>query len=324
MLPSLVLACSAAAWQSSFSSHVTHHTGRCERVCSQEVAASAAAAAFADCQIPPEYLRADIGRRLTECVAIGWLARAYEMVPFFPRIFPAVFRLAAYDDQPFTWSGDRSSITCTLKESSVVARGVPLRLRLNVRQEQGRICISSASLVSIGCDVVQHAVISTPDTVTPSAAEIKMICDAITNDVASKKRIARAVASAMFTVLAPVRKALDAGAPLEICGDEATFRPKRELYGQEGSSDKWLQEVAGYYFAAARLQDVRFAPGHGVNDAVRFTFYLDEQEPLNSEDPRRNVNPEVICCWLMADDDRAIELRTSRAPATTEDGASAR
>ena len=38
--------------------------------------------------------------------------------------------------------------------------------------------------------------------------------------------------------------------------------------------------------------DVRF------DDASEstFTFYWDPEEPVNSDDPRRNVNPEVVCC----------------------------
>ena len=64
---------------------------------------------------------------------------------------------------------------------------------------------------------------------------------------------------------------------------------------REGSAEKWLQEVSGYYFAASRLQDVSF-PFAREDGGSRFTFYFDPDEPLNSEDPYRNVNPEVIYC----------------------------
>jgi hypothetical protein len=35
------------------------------------------------------------------------------------------------------------------------------------------------------------------------------------------------------------------------------FEPRRDLFAREGTSDKWLQRVAGYYFAKATLQEVR-------------------------------------------------------------------
>ena len=51
--------------------------------------------------------------------------------------------------------------------------------------------------------------------------------------------------------------------------------------------------LIGYYFATAILEDVYLT----LDPTVRFTFYLDPLEPLNSEDPMRNVNPEVVP-WL--------------------------
>ena len=74
--------------------------------------------------------------------------------------------------------------------------------------------------------------------------------------------------------------------------------PREELWALEGTSEKWCQQVSGYYFAAATLQDVRFAESGGA----RFTFYYDAEEPLNSDDPRRNVNPEVIFCTFDSSD----------------------
>ena len=100
----------------------------------------------------------------------------------------------------------------------------------------------------------------------------------------------------MFSKLAPVKRALGRRASLECSSDEAIFEPRQEMYAREGSSEKWLQQIAGYWFARARLQQVRFTEESGVDQAVSFCFYLDETEPLNSDDPRRNVNPEVICC----------------------------
>ena len=44
------------------------------------------------------------------------------------------------------------------------------------------------------------------------------------------------------------------------------------------------------------LQDVRLEEVPGAT----FTFYLDETEPLNSEDPTMSPNPEVVCCYFDA------------------------
>ena len=127
--------------------------------------------------------------------------------------------------------------------------------------------------------------------------ETRRLLDAINAD---KPRVARAVAAAMFGKLGLVRAALDGRHALEADGAELAFMPRRELFAREGTSDKWVQQVAGYYFAESRLQRVRFTAGSGVDDAVSFTFYLDASEPLNSDDPRRIVNPEVITCRLAA------------------------
>lgn len=43
------------------------------------------------------------------------------------------------------------------------------------------------------------------------------------------------------------------------------------------------------------LEDVYFT----VDPQLRFTFYLDPSEPINSDDPMQNVNPEVVCCRFL-------------------------
>ena len=79
--------------------------------------------------------------------------------------------------------------------------------------------------------------------------------------------------------------------------------------GLEGTSEKWLQRVSGYYFAASRLQTVRFVPTEpSAVDGLQFTFYLDPTEAINSEDPTRIVNPEVVRCTFSATDE-AVEAR---------------
>ena len=80
-------------------------------------------------------------------------------------------------------------------------------------------------------------------------------------------------------------------------GDAWSFRPRRDLFAREGSAEKWLQQESGYYFAEATLQDAAFmGGGSGGGGGVTYTFYYDASEPINSDDPRRNVNPEVIRC----------------------------
>ena len=82
---------------------------------------------------------------------------------------------------------------------------------------------------------------------------------------------------------------------VEACGAEEAFLPREELYGREGSSMKWVQQVSGYFFAQSRLQRVRFAS----QPRVRLLFYFDPSEPINSEEPGRIVNPEVVNCVFL-------------------------
>ena len=88
--------------------------------------------------------------------------------------------------------------------------------------------------------------------------------------------------------------------PLVCAGNEFRFSPRKELFAREGLNEKWVEKRSGYYFAESRLQAVRFASSSSSTSSApstsqtSFTFYFDETEPLNSNDPGRNVNPEVI------------------------------
>ena len=85
------------------------------------------------------------------------------------------------------------------------------------------------------------------------------------------------------------------------------------------ASEKWLQRVSGYYFAASRLLTVRFVPAApSAADAMQFTFYLDPTEPISSEDPTRIVNPEVVRCTFGGGGGRA-SCRRKRMTLVTED-----
>ena len=245
-------------------------------------------------------LRVDIGRRLSECLAIGWLGRAYAASPGIMNVlFPAVFALSFYgDQQPCYIRGLTNStvmVDVTLREASVVARGIPLQLRLDVEMGAAGPHLQSASLLGIGCDVLacsrEHR--------SSNGAMPVVTQDELLECIGSpraRRLLARSVSAAMFTKLSPVKHALDKGWPLAARGPEYLFEPRREIFAREGRSDKWLQCIADYYFAAARVQEVAFARGSGVDSGLSFLFYLDESEPVNSVEPGLNVNPEVIFC----------------------------
>ena len=240
-----------------------------------------------DVDVPQAYLRADIARRYGELFALGWLGRAFLFAPpIFEKLLPAVYNFEAFD------IGARAvpdGVEVTLRESSIVQRGIPFKLRLQVKDD----AVQSATLLGIGCDVLTAAA-DGDDGLEDSDA----LCDLVNGDRQSKRRVVEAIASTIFERLAPVRDATEAGAQLEACAPALAFTPRRDLWAREGSTEKWLQGVSGYYFAEATLQEVRYttpATADGERPA-RFTFYYDATEPINSDDPRRNVNPEVVYC----------------------------
>mmetsp|Transcript_17986 Transcript_17986/g.46607 ORF Transcript_17986/g.46607 Transcript_17986/m.46607 type:complete len:313 (-) Transcript_17986:53-991(-) len=240
-------------------------------------------------------LATDIGRRNQELTALAWLGRAYLAVPFiFDALFPAVFNLDIYDDDVSLRyeGGPRDGIVeCTLKESSVVARGIPLRLRFSLSDER----VSRAVLLGIGCDL-KRAAASGADlhgVACLSTAESRRLCDQINTDQEMRQLVVRAIVDTVSRKLARVPSAIAKEVSIELVGSEYAFVPRHDAYGLEGSSEKWVQKVSEYYFAEARLQEVRFA---GEVDDATFTFYFDAAEPVNSDKPGLNVNPEVLCC----------------------------
>lgn len=257
-------------------------------------------ALFPAANVPPAYFRADIARRYAELFALGWLGRAYAFAPpLFEKLLPRVFCLEPYDDDGAAFAfaeRDDGSVDVVLKESSVVARGIPFHLRLADD-------LSAASLRGIGCDLA--AVLDGSDSrgsggdgdrlassYDEQRVRVRALSERLNADRAAKRRVVRAISSTIFRELTPVKQATKSDGPLEACGAPTSFVPKRELWAREGSSEKWCQQVSGYYFAEATLQDVRYA---GLERA-RFSFYYDATEPINSDDPYRNVNPEVIFC----------------------------
>ena len=253
-----------------------------------------------------QMLRADIGRRVSELIALGWLGRAYLALPILFRVLlPQLFLLETYDDtaigfrsRPTTSDSGAASVIyeLTLMESSIVSRGIPFRLALEAEEANPR-KITAARLVSLGCDLDAAPTTSAPSTPTSESQTplAQALCEAINNEAATKRMVVTAVVDAIFRELSEVSEAVNgATVALEACGAQRRFQPIREMWAREGTAEKWLQRVSGYYFAEALLQDVAFADG--VAQGVRFTFYLDPTEPLNSDDPTRNINPEVVAC----------------------------
>jgi len=150
------------------------------------------------------------------------------------------------------------------------------------------------ALAGIGCDLAS-ATESVSDSAVERAATMRAattLCNHINTERSLKRRVIRAVSQTIFERLTPVAAATRRGESLVACGPPLAFSPRRNLWAREGSTEKWLQQVSGYYFAQAFVQDVSFAS----EPASRFSFYWDPTEPMNSDNPTRNVNPEVIYC----------------------------
>ena len=268
------------------------------------------------------YLRADIQRRCTELILLGWLGRCYCAAPFiFDQLFPDVFRLVPYSSSAAAcFRRPQGVVDVVLKEGSIGgAKGIPFRLRIaTVRSESAAkdaeaVRIESAELLSIGCDLRRAPQETDPRDVEDEEevvwtrmndGEVARLCADINDGVdaaVNKRRVVETITRAIFSKLSPVGAAVRAGRRLDTCGPPSFFRPREEVWGLEGTSEKWLQQVSGYFFAASTLQDVRFAaaPLTESDEYAVFTFYLDATEPLNSDDPTRIYNPEVINCAFL-------------------------
>lgn len=67
----------------------------------------------------PRFLRADIGRRLAELRALGWLGRAFALAPrLVEAALPSVFRHDVYYDWQLCFELPEGAFECTLRESS--------------------------------------------------------------------------------------------------------------------------------------------------------------------------------------------------------------
>jgi len=174
-------------------------------------------------------------------------------------------------------------------------------------------------VVAFGCDI-------TPtwpaNSTSISSQEASDICTKLNNDHFTKKKIVNALTTAVFQEIEPrLQYAISSGLSLVPVGSVQSFLPQKNLFAQEGLHEKWLQRISGYYFAKSLLRDVAFKSSNDVHSDkhngpsnelkkthqnvgdLRFTFYYDPIEPLNSIEIGRNINPEILCCKLGAYDE---------------------
>ncbi|CAE7437191.1 unnamed protein product, partial [Symbiodinium sp. KB8] len=248
----------------------------------------------------------DILRNWANLAALGWLGRAYLSFDWLSWLGPQLFQLSPYDDgltlQGFKVQLDDGTeefeMTCTLKESSVLARGLPLCFNFRIKSGAARnesFSITGASLRRIGCDLLERSQRVEP---VPCSMPASSLCDQINSKSDVKRLLVESLTETIFGPLAQVAEAAEAKAELESKqGGALGFSPRQEFWAREGSAEKWLECVNGYYFAEALVDVVGFVPGGGSGNQealpdMSFLFYYDPTEPLNSENALMNVNPE--------------------------------
>ena len=244
-------------------------------------------------------LRADIGRRRSELILLGWLGRAYLLAPLICRFLsPKLFVLSSYEASAVPCYRFKQALEVTLKESSIVGRGIPFRLRFDMDKDPYA-SPHSVQLLGIGCNL-RIGDVACVECSEMTDSEVEALCRQIDENFRLKRLVVEEITACIFSRLGPVGSALSRAMPLEAVGTAREFTPRRELFAREGSSEKWLEQVSGYYFAQSYVQRVRF-PALDAPDLVgiEFTCYLDPSEPLNSEDRMLNVNPEVIQCSFL-------------------------
>ena len=239
---------------------------------------------FSAAGVPPEFLTRDLSRQCAQLTALGWAGRIFRVAPWLLAVLGVknAFELEPYKSD-VAWRLEDGTTEITLGDRSLVARGIPFRLRLEGGDE-----IESATLLGIGCDL-RPAVPPSPQAVRLDEAAMNSLAAAVN---ANKRAVVASLTRTIFSEITLVAAAAKAGAAPQAIGEPVRFTPRQELWAREGSAEKWLEERSAYYFAESLLQDVRLEEVPGAT----FTFYLDESEPLSSEDPTRSPNPEVICC----------------------------
>lgn len=235
-------------------------------------------ALFAEVDVPQSYLKRDLARSGRRLLTLGWLARGYQAAPWLLGFIFPTFEICEPSGVGDVWE-------CTVRETSLAPRGIPFRLLLRLKDEE----IQSVKVKGIGCDLRSLA------GRVPSSAEGS---SGLINAIQGNKRLmAQSFADVIFRELPPALHALESNADLMPVGPELRFKPRRDLYAREGTADKWLEIISGYYFAEARIRECAFAGVEGTT----FWFYYDPTEPLNSEGVGLNINPEVIYCAFKTD-----------------------
>ena len=245
---------------------------------------------FSAAGVPPEFLTRDLSRQCAQLTALGWAGRIFRVAPWLLAVLGVknAFELEPYKSD-VAWRLEDGTTEITLGDRSLVARGIPFRWKLRL---DGGDEIESATLLGIGCDL-RPAVPPSPQAVRLDEAAMNSVAAAVN---ANKRAVVASLTRTIFSEITLVAKAAKAGAEPQAVGEPVRFTPRQELWAREGSAEKWLEERSAYYFAESLLQDVRLEEVPGA----RFTFYLDETEPLNSEDPMMSPNPEVVCCYFDA------------------------
>ena len=148
-------------------------------------------------------LRADLSRQFQNLLALGWLGRAYQLFPWaVEAVWPSLFEFEAYDDSAAVLLED-GSIECTLKESSIIARGLPFHFRLKIDDNgEGKTKVTSAALLRIGCDLRE------PNASDHSAVDARVVFRATR---AAKGALVDALVACIFDRLSPAADVLETG-----------------------------------------------------------------------------------------------------------------
>lgn len=208
-------------------------------------------APFSDFDIKPSvlqnWLREDILRRSKELIALGWLGRAYITAPvIFNKVFPTLFRLQSYNDTALSTKlpDGKTIVDCTLKESSILARGIPIRLLFLMND----VNIESVKLLGIGPNVKGEVKDNDDNLVTYTPLNPSLLCESINKNTMNKKLVVKAITSGIFKNIPNIMKMVETGVDLEAIGPIEKFYPRKDLFAQEGTSKKWLQEVYTYFY----------------------------------------------------------------------------
>ena len=180
----------------------------------------------------------DLNRRRSELLVIGWLGRVFLMVPNIIRIFlPTLFIFDYYKDEADilcrkfengnennTREDDQIMVECVVKESTVVKRGIPIRLRLSMKTKEkiktsdlfftnnDDMNLKTVNIVAFGCDIIP----SWPkDSQHITSNEAKSIFNQINSNMNYTKMIVRAMTDSIFDQLEPqLQYALSNNIPL--------------------------------------------------------------------------------------------------------------